>query len=109
MDLRQRAFHLAQVGKELWAIAILVTHPVQSRIAIPVVGGDDDERFRPRALKLQANLQRLVESKQVVERTRRVAIVATMIDPSAFDLQNEMRVPPEPLQRRVCQLGQGWH
>ena len=74
-----------------------------------MVGGDDDERFRPRALKLQANLQRLVESNQIVERARRIAIVATMIDPSAFDLQNEMRVPPEPLQRRVRQLGQGWH
>jgi hypothetical protein len=87
------------VVEEPGALAVGGAHAVEAEVGVAVVSGHDDKGVGNALLKFQAGIDGFVEGDQFMHGGDAVAIVAGVIDASAFDLEDEMRVALEPFER----------
>lgn len=74
-----------------------------------MVGGDDDERVGIALLEIHADVDGIIERDLVVQRGGGIAGVARVIHASALDLQDEMLLVLEFLQRATGHHGERGH
>ena len=70
-------------------MTIPAAHSIQARIGIGVICGDHDQGVGIALLKLQTDIDRLIECDLVANRCGSIGIVRGMIDPGTLDLKNE--------------------